>query len=212
MKELCASTCPYCGSVLAKRPMRKTVCKSCGEPIFARNTHGPGVSLLLTAQQAADFDLESEKAYEQRCAAKRFGDMLDEINVPKGTPQQRVDAAKRLYDTATEWPEKRQVAWRLASLASDSAEDPAYWLREAALCHLRGFGEVFENRLQIGAWTCCSACKADDGKRFTKTIALAQMPLPHKHCENVNQFGFRECQCYWEIAPREAPSVDSKTN
>lgn len=43
--------CPYCGTILAKRPTRKIACPACQEMIYVRD------DLPVTKQQADDYDL-----------------------------------------------------------------------------------------------------------------------------------------------------------
>lgn len=51
-----ASTCPYCGHTLAKKPLRKKKCPSCGNYIYVRSTPTGEKKILVTEHEAARID------------------------------------------------------------------------------------------------------------------------------------------------------------
>jgi hypothetical protein len=107
------------------------------------------------------------------------------------------------YEKAKTHQERRQIAADIALALHDSNKDPADWWRKHAANHLAQFdtpNSLFKNYLMIGAWACCDACKAIDGKKFTLKEAQASQLLPQPGCTHrVNKAGFASCSCDWEI-------------
>jgi DNA-directed RNA polymerase subunit M/transcription elongation factor TFIIS len=58
------SVCPYCGSILERKPSRKRKCPECGQTIHVRKRPSDGATVLLTADQAQQIDEQRERRRE----------------------------------------------------------------------------------------------------------------------------------------------------
>ena len=85
------SKCPYCASMLEKRPLRKKKCPNCGNFVYVRSTPTGQKKLLVTEQQASGIDnawrhyhreklLESDPEYR-----REYEQVKAELMIERGT-------------------------------------------------------------------------------------------------------------------------------
>ena len=109
--------CPTCGVALAKRPGRKTMCKSCGEAIFVRTRPFDNERVLVN--EAGVFAIEEDWHVQSKASQRQPKPMSDEW-------MRRIDEARNASPDAD--PEVERLAQQLfaelcASCLSEAPRD-----------------------------------------------------------------------------------------
>lgn len=210
----CSTACPYCQNTLEVRPTRTRKCPACKCTIVVRASRTGGAKLLLTEEQAAEFDRVRQAQARLNTAIRHAANAgFDRAEFER---RSREMAARTGAQSAP-----RDVFWSLAEEAACAAQRNQQWerlrtvrqvqatvvyleggaymplLREASRAELLSYREQGFGRVRIlssGDERVCDACKAHDGKRMSIAEALGSLPIPND-CANEEEW----CRCVWTV-------------
>jgi hypothetical protein len=208
--------CPYCDTILDKKPKAKEKCPYCNSFIYVRTLPLTGQLKIATEKEKnrIDKDLRAWMEFE---ALKEWTDLSD---------KDFINAQEKLKEEFDFDPPFRDVVWRLYhELAWGSKNDPerqssiyyamAIYLEKegkfpfkmlqlsnnAKLKALKKEGHV--NKVRISTMGhepggACDLCRKNEGKVLTIDHALKTMPIPNPECSykfKKNHYSF--CRCVY---------------
>ncbi len=186
--ERTLTSCPYCFIELEKQPTLRIKCPHCEKLIVVRNGQ------LITEQEA-----EIDHVLKQ---LERFG--IDKIQFEKHYQTLSKKTGKQASVNDTVWRilnelvgeaqnyfTKKQIYFEMARFSRMEGRDTKPYIVEAARMELLEIMESGLEKVQINNVNddhVCEACRAVEGKTFTISEALSDMPIPNL-CQN------QECRC-----------------
>lgn len=188
--------CPYCNNALKKIPAKKTKCPHCGKYIFVR-TKPNKMRATVTKEQAAaidndwlvrqstdDKDLNGEKEFyvEKKILQARFGKEPSISDIKWGLLNKRANEAMKKSDFSALSGIYSQMALQKHEEGKDHREEQKQ-VQKMQLLELRN-NEVVTQVEIFSSDDGCEDCKRLNGKVFSITDALKEMPLPVLTCKN----------------------------
>jgi len=203
-KTASIAACPNCGVILNKIPKRKTKCHECKEYIYVRSKQTLFSSHFLTKEDAVTVDAVRELAgfgidknhYIKKKAilAKKFGrepnshDVIWSLYNSRIPKVQDYNEASMIYYSMALYHNKLDKPYFSVLQASHRAELKAMNRRIIKAVRIKNSGDS------------CEACQKLDGKIFSISQALKEMPIPCKQCTYSLQGGkLGFCRCYYEL-------------
>lgn len=171
--------CPHCYNPLAKRPARKTKCRSCGKPVLVRSQQMLFPSAILTENQAFEVDwivrLES-------CGVS-LSDYLD-VKREMLSGNQKWSAKDLIWGALNRFDcgDDLQLTWQKACFLHEGNRDASavlriYNERQAARLKILDIEHV-----TIDSRACCVECRGRHGERLSLESVLKDGPLPQACC------------------------------
>ena len=187
-----STSCPYCLLSLEMGSTPRKKCPHCGELLFMRN------GILITGEEAEIHD--ALKQLEPFGIDKQqFGKHNQALTKQFGAPASVSDTVWRILNVlvveAKHYFDKKQIYFEMARFSRLEGRDTKPYIVEAARMELLDIMESGLEKVQINNCNdknVCAACRGVDGKTFTISEALSDMPIPNL-CQHA------ECRC-WYIA------------
>ena len=218
--------CPYCNVELEKIPQRKKKCPNCGDYIWVRTLYKGGKSkgkLLLTEEQAKEFDKEKRRFYDRENWIKRlyhfdvteqeFDSETDNLKKQFGFNPPYADVAWRilnnrigLYGQKSDYHKLSSVYHEMAKITYQENKPFQHFLEEACRYYLLtekdvdSYGKLIVLNCNDGL--VCPKCRELEGKRFTYQEAFEKKILPVLDCENTEEgkgAGKGFCRCWYAV-------------
>lgn len=210
-------SCPYCGSILETIPERKKKCPACGNLIYPKNDYLSKKKLLMTEEQAINYDQERDAYYERKKIIK----MIEEIGFSEKDYYRVKDDLRKQYgheasDKDIYWrfsnerlgilmkkadfQQMKMIYYHQAIFLAEENRDFRAVLKESARCELLNYqisGVVTKVEI-LACGNSCEQCKSINGRVLTIKQALQEMPLPHPNCTSTivsEKPGF--CRCIY---------------
>ncbi len=190
--ERSPTACPYCLVELEQQPSRQKKCPDCGNLIFVRK------GILITKEEAEIHDVL--KRLEQFGISKeQFTKHNQELTKQSDQQASVNDTVWRILNELVvekqSYFEKKQIYFEMARFSRMEGRDTKPYIVEVARMELLDIMESGLEKVQmtnVNDDQVCEACRAVQGKTFTISEALSDMPIPNL-CQND------ECRC-WYVA------------
>ena len=204
--------CPACGEALPVGGAAARVCPHCRAQLVMRTRRADNVRLLLTREQARDFDetrTDAEKRADAVARAANLGLSLDEferqereLTQLRGRPPAPREVFWTLAENAIpaarrtgEWHRLSLIYWQQAQLLFDEGRPYLDARREASRAELRKYAAARAiTHVRTIATGGCPSCRAISRQSFSVAEALRDLPVPNEECEN----GW--CRCTWAVS------------
>lgn len=189
--------CPHCGGVFKKPPQRKTICKTCGQPVSVKYRPSDEVRRLVTEAQAFEIDREWTQHHEAQAAtgaALSIGVEADAIAAALLSHDSSGKALRELcfaviYSPAS--PHTRMMAANTISI--DCARSPGERMKMQRMASMFNLEQVTETagRCDIQHFVVrsqerdCASCRPYLGKRYTLDEAK-RVVIPPDDCPRVS--------------------------
>lgn len=172
------STCPYCGTELAKKPLRKTKCPHCGEFIYVRNKEvlrENDLALLIWIDRLASFDIDNQMMeLHKEGLTRRFGHPPPPNDIVWSILNSLVQKYVGTPSTLS------AVYSEMSRLVLSEGKDPTPYIAEAWKHRIASikqeplFGSVIIRSCNDGL--VCDYCKEVEDKEFTIDEIPAELP------------------------------------
>lgn len=184
--------CPYCGTLLEKKPARKKKCSNCGNYIFVRKGR-----LLTEDQKAVEEWLDSLAMFD--VTEQTFNRHRKQLSKQFGSQPSVNDTVWRVLNSlvasTTDHSRAKLIYSEMAHLVRGEGKDPKPYLAKAAKQELLDMKESGISRVCVYTSNddlVCSKCRALARKTFTIDQALRDMPIPNA-CDNDED----GCRCWY---------------
>jgi hypothetical protein len=207
------SNCPYCQASLAKRPQRKSKCRSCGKPIFVKTLPSTRERVLVTEDQAQAIEAEWTAIYHSSAIEGLALHYHLDVDVFRARRAARSDLSdhdiiwgmfNEDLQSLMKQGDLHGLSCRYYEMALFAGGEDRDFTQLLEACHkmslsaLKATGGVEKVQIMTCGSDSCEACQNLDGKTLTIDEALHTMPLPCKGC-TMNVVGTRPgfCRCLY---------------
>lgn len=197
------SKCPYCGSMFAKPPRKKTQCTNCKKFVSVRKRPFETEPQLLTKDEVEiverEWDVYQELKgvfYGYNISNEAFTQRRNELKASLG--ETMFSLLKDIEKTITELSDKKMLYHSMAvALEAEGNENFIQYLKESYRCELLYLKENSVKKVRISGAMDFPVCRKMNDKVFTINAALEQMPLPNPRCKNYRNSDTGFCMCIY---------------
>lgn len=136
--------CPYCLTCFVKRPKRKTTCKVCGKPVYARTRPLDNQTVLLTDADAKLLELDWQEHYRIESSLPRPPDPVWQTRIKEASQKETDD------DPLVEKLARKVFSEMLKGIVVGTSPRDAG--KAAMHCILAGYDDEVCKRVEIRVW------------------------------------------------------------
>jgi len=186
--ERSPTACPYCLVELEQQPSPRKKCPNCGHLMFVRK------GILITKEEAEIHDVLI-RLEQFGISKQQFTKHNQELTKQSDKQASVNDTVWRILNVLAgekqSYFEKKQIYFEMARFSRMEGRDTKPYIVEVARMELLDIMESGLEKVQLNNVNddqVCEACRAVQGKTFTISEALSDMPIPNL-CQND------ECRC-----------------
>jgi hypothetical protein len=186
--ERSPTACPYCLIELEQQPSRRKKCPTCGKLMIVRK------GILITKEEA-DIQNVLKRLEQFGISKQQFTKHKQDLTVQSDKQASVNETVWRILNVLVvekqSYFEKKQIYFEMARFSRMEGRDTKPYIVEVARMELLDIMESGLEKVQMNNVNddqVCEACRSVQGKTFTISEALSDMPIPNL-CQN------NECRC-----------------